>query len=402
MATGGVGRAYAITSNSWEYTGDGHALAYHAGADLKDLEFVQFHPTGMVWPPSVRGILVTEGVRGEGGVLLNKDGRRFLFDDIPGNYRAQTAESEDEGWRYTQGDKSARRPPELLTRDHVARCIMREVRDGRGSPHGGVYLDIAWIGRGIPNAAEHIRRSSRHVPQFKQLAGIDITKSRWRSAHDTTSWADQGGRGHADVDGRRPLRRGRAGLHGTNRLGGNSPGPARLRQARRQHAALSPRRVPPRIDEGGSKPQQPAFSRRSGQRGRRPYRIQHELQALMQEKVGIVRREAEMAEALDGIERLFARAARVGVTGNREYNPGWHTAVDLVSMLTCAEAITRSALMRKESRGGHFRDDFPEKAAEFGTFNVVCRKGSDGRLSVLREPIPEMRPDLRKIIEENA
>src|SRR6185295_3589861 len=176
LATGGIGRAYKITSNSWEYTGDGHSLAYHAGAVLQDMEFVQFHPTGMVWPPSVKGILVTEGVRGEGGILTNKNGRRFMFDDIPENYRSQTADNEEEGWRYTQGDKNARRPPELLTRDHVARCIMREVREGRGSPHGGVFLDIAWIKEKLPNAAEHIKKKLPSMyHQFKQLADIDIT-----------------------------------------------------------------------------------------------------------------------------------------------------------------------------------------------------------------------------------
>ncbi|HEY7598600.1 MAG TPA: FAD-binding protein, partial [Candidatus Limnocylindrales bacterium] len=177
LATGGIGRAYSITSNSWEYTGDGHALAYEAGAELIDMEFVQFHPTGMVWPPSVRGILVTEGVRGEGGVLRNSQGRRFMFDDIPANYRAQTADNEEEGWRYTQGDRAARRPPELLTRDHVARCIVREIREGRGSPHGGVFLDIAWIREKLPNAAEHIKRKLPSMyHQFKALADIDITE----------------------------------------------------------------------------------------------------------------------------------------------------------------------------------------------------------------------------------
>jgi succinate dehydrogenase / fumarate reductase flavoprotein subunit len=411
MATGGVGRAYAITSNSWEYTGDGHALAYHAGADLQDLEFVQFHPTGMVWPPSVRGILVTEGVRGEGGVLLNKDGRRFLFDDIPGNYRAQTAETEEEGWRYTQGDKTARRPPELLTRDHVARCIMREVREGRGSPHGGVFLDIAWIGTKLPNAALHIKKKLPSMyHQFKQLAGIDITKEPMEVG-PTTHYIMGGIKVDGDtqmstVGGLFAAGECAAGLHGANRLGGNSLSDLLVfgKRAGEHAAAFARARPAPRIDEGqvaaaAARALAP-FQRDSAGEG--PYRIQHELQALMQEKVGIVRVEAEMAEALDGIERLFARAARVGVTGNREYNPGWHTAVDLISMLTCAEAITRSALMRKESRGGHFREDFPDKAAEFATFNIVCRKGEDGRLSVLREPIAEMRPDLKQIIEENA
>ncbi len=411
IATGGVGRAYSITSNSWEYTGDGHALAYHAGADLMDLEFVQFHPTGMVWPPSVRGILVTEGVRGEGGVLLNKDGRRFLFDDIPGNYRAQTADSEEEGWRYTQGDKTARRPPELLTRDHVARCIMREVRDGRGSPHGGVYLDIAWIAKRLPNAADHIKKKLPSMyHQFKQLAGIDITKEPMEVG-PTTHYVMGGIRVDGDtqmstVPGLFAAGECAAGLHGANRLGGNSLSDLLVfgKRAGEHAAAFAGARPAPLVDEAdieaaASRLLAP-FHREGGGEG--PYRIQHELQALMQEKVGIVRREAEMIEALHGIERLFARAARVGVTGNREYNPGWHTAIDLVSMLTCAEAITRSALMRKESRGGHFRDDYPEKAAEYGTFNILCRKGGDGQLAIVREPIPAMRPDLRQIIEENA
>ena len=411
MATGGVGRAYSITSNSWEYTGDGHALAYHAGADLMDLEFVQFHPTGMVWPPSVRGILVTEGVRGEGGVLLNKDGRRFLFDDIPGNYRAQTADSEEEGWRYTQGDRSARRPPELLTRDHVARAIMREVRAGRGSPHGGVYLDIAWIGKKLPNAADHIKKKLPSMyHQFKQLAGIDITKEPMEVG-PTTHYIMGGIKVDGDtqmstVPGLFAAGECAAGLHGANRLGGNSLSDLLVfgKRAGEHAAAFAGARPAAAVNEGeveaaASRLLAP-FQRESSGEG--PYRIQHELQALMQDKVGIVRRESEMVEALAGIERLFERAAHVGVNGNRDYNPGWHTAVDLSSMLTCAEAITRSALMRKESRGGHFRDDFPEKAAEFGTFNILCRKSEDGRLAVVREPIPEMRADLKRIVEENA
>src|SRR6187397_2827841 len=227
LATGGIGRAYKITSNSWEYTGDGHSLAYHAGADLQDMEFVQFHPTGMVWPPSVRGILVTEGVRGEGGVLRNKEGRRFMFDDIPENYRSQTADNEEEGWRYTQGDKNARRPPELLTRDHVARCIMREVREGRGSPHGGVFLDISWIKSKIPNAPEHIKKKlpSMYL-QFKQLADIDITTTPMEVG-PTTHYIMGGVRVDGDsqmssVPGLFAAGECAAGLHGANRLGGNS------------------------------------------------------------------------------------------------------------------------------------------------------------------------------------
>src|SRR6185369_5604393 len=227
LATGGVGRAYSITSNSWEYTADGHALAYDAGADLLDMEFVQFHPTGMIWPPSVQGILVTEGVRGEGGVLKNSEGRRFMFDDIPENYRAQTADNEEEGWRYTQGDKAARRPPELLTRDHVARCIMREVKAGRGSPHGGVYLDIAWIKERLPHAAEHIKKKLPSMyHQFKQLADIDITKEPMEVG-PTTHYIMGGIRVDAEtqmstVPGLFAAGECAAGINGANRLGGNS------------------------------------------------------------------------------------------------------------------------------------------------------------------------------------
>src|SRR5437660_8176550 len=227
LATGGIGRAFKITSNSWEYTGDGHSLAYHAGAELIDMEFVQFHPTGMVWPPSVRGILVTEGVRGEGGVLLNKDGRRFMFDDIPAAYKNQTADSEDEGWRYTQGDKSARRPPELLTRDHVARCIVREIKEGRGSPHGGVYLDIAWIKQRLAHSEEHIKRKLPGMyHQFKELAGVDITREPMEVG-PTTHYMMGGVLVDAEsqmttVPGLFAAGECAAGLHGANRLGGNS------------------------------------------------------------------------------------------------------------------------------------------------------------------------------------
>src|SRR5580698_7478024 len=227
LATGGIGRAYKINSNSWEGTGDGHSLAYHAGAELIDMEFIQFHPTGMVWPPSVRGILVTEGVRGEGGVLRNKEGRRFMFDDIPENYRTQTADNEEEGWRYTQGDKNARRPPELLTRDHVARCIMREVKAGRGSPHGGVFLDIAWIKARLPHAADHIRKKLPSMyHQFKQLADLDITQTPMEIG-PTTHYMMGGVRVDpdsqmTDVPGLFAAGECGAGLHGANRLGGNS------------------------------------------------------------------------------------------------------------------------------------------------------------------------------------
>ncbi|HEV2148169.1 MAG TPA: fumarate reductase/succinate dehydrogenase flavoprotein subunit [Longimicrobiaceae bacterium] len=410
LATGGIGRAYKITSNSWEYTGDGHALAYHAGAALQDMEFVQFHPTGMVWPPSVRGILVTEGVRGEGGILVNSDGRRFMFDDIPENYRAQTADSPEEGWRYTQGDKDARRPPELLTRDHVARCIVREVREGRGSPHGGVYLDIAWIRERLPDAAEHIRRKLPSMyHQFMQLAHIDITREAMEVG-PTTHYVMGGIRVDGDtqmstVPGLFAAGECAAGLHGANRLGGNSLSDLLVFGKRAgEHAARfarengPPAADPATADEAARRALEP-FDR--GASGEGPYQVQYDLQEMMQELVGIVRREEEMERALEGIAELWERAARVGVAGNREYNPGWHTALDLPNLLTVSEAVARSALERKESRGGHFRDDYPDKDPAYGSFNVLVQKGPDGEMRITREPIREMPAELKQIIEEN-
>jgi succinate dehydrogenase / fumarate reductase flavoprotein subunit len=413
LATGGVGRAYSITSNSWEYTGDGHALAYQAGAALQDMEFVQFHPTGMIWPPSVRGILVTEGVRGEGGVLLNNQGRRFMFDDIPENYRSQTADNEEEGWRYTQGDKSARRPPELLTRDHVARCIMREVREGRGSPHGGVFLDISWIKQRLPDAPKHIiKKLPSMYHQFKQLADIDITTTPMEVG-PTTHYIMGGIRVDGDsqmstLPGLFAAGECAAGLHGANRLGGNSlsdllvfgkrAGDYAARFAREHDPA---RLDPARADEAARAALAP-FERATSTNGIGPYQVQQELQTLMQDLVGIVRREPEMKRALDNIERLAIQARTVGVTGNREYNPGWHTALDLDNLLTIAQAIARAAIERKESRGGHFRDDHPEKDPAYGRFNIVIRKGPDGTMQLTREPIPEMPAELKQVIEEQT
>jgi len=409
LATGGVGRAYKITSNSWEYTGDGHALAYDAGAELVDMEFVQFHPTGMIWPPSVRGILVTEGVRGEGGVLKNKDGRRFMFDDIPANYRAQTAESEDEGWRYTQGDKSARRPPELLTRDHVSRCIVREIKEGRGSPHGGVYLDISWIKSRMPNAAAHIKKKLPSMyHQFKQLADIDITEEPMEVG-PTTHYIMGGIRVDADTQmsslpGLFAAGECAAGINGANRLGGNSlsdllvfgkrAGESAARFAREQRAASIDGGE---IDEAARLAVEP-FERSAPGEG--PYQVQYTLQETMQDLVGIVRNEAEMRRALACLSTLRERASRVGVGGHREYNPAWHAALDLHNLLTVSEAITRSALERRESRGGHFREDYPDKDAAFGTINVVVRKGPDDSMQVSRAPIPAMPEELKRIIEE--
>jgi succinate dehydrogenase / fumarate reductase flavoprotein subunit len=410
LATGGVGRAYRITSNSWEYTGDGHALAYHTGADLMDMEFVQFHPTGMVWPPGVQGILVTEGVRGEGGILKNKEGRRFMFDDIPELYRAQTADTPEEGWRYTQGDKSARRPPELLTRDHIARAIVREIKAGRGSPHGGVYLDIAWIKEKLPNAGEHIKKKLPSMyHQFKELADIDITREDMEVG-PTTHYIMGGIAVDAEtqmstVPGLFAAGECAAGINGANRLGGNSLSDLLVFGKRAgEHAAVfakqqRPGRVDDRQVEQASRDAVAPFDR--GAAGENPYKVQHDLQETMQDMVGIVRVETEMRRALQCLESLGARAARVGITGHREYNTGWHTALDLPSLLIASEAIARSALERKESRGAHFREDYPDKDPAFGRFNIVVRKGRDGAMQVSRTPIPEIPAELKQIIEEN-
>jgi succinate dehydrogenase / fumarate reductase flavoprotein subunit len=409
LATGGVGRAYKITSNSWEYTGDGHTLAFDAGAELMDMEFVQFHPTGMVWPPSVRGILVTEGVRGEGGVLRNSQGRRFMFDDIPEAYRAQTADNEEEGWRYTQGDKAARRPPELLTRDHVSRCIVRELKEGRGSPHGGVYLDISWIKQRLPGAAEHIKKKLPSMyHQFKQLADIDITQEPMEVG-PTTHYIMGGVRVDADtqmssVSGLFAAGECAAGINGANRLGGNSLSDLLVfgKRAGEFAAKFALAHPPGVIDEV----QAETAARRAvepferGTHGEGPYRVQYALQEMMQDLVGIVRNEPEMRRALEGLDVLRERARHVGVGGHREYNPGWHAALDLHNLLTVSEAITRSAIERRESRGGHFRDDYPDRAPAFGAINIIVRKQPDGRMEVSRAPIPGMPAELKAIVEE--
>jgi succinate dehydrogenase / fumarate reductase flavoprotein subunit len=410
LATGGIGRAFRITSNSWEYSGDGIALAYEAGADLIDMEFVQFHPTGMVWPPSVRGILVTEGVRGEGGVLRNKDGKRFMFDDIPANYRNQTADNEEEGWRYCQGDKSARRPPELLTRDHVARCIMREVREGRGSPHGGVFLDIAWVKEKIPKGSEHIRKKLPGMyHQFKQLADIDITEVPMEVG-PTTHYMMGGVRVDADsqmstVPGLFAAGECAAGLHGANRLGGNSlsdllvfgqrAGAFAARWAR-EHDAGS---IDDAAVEAAARSSLEPFERTPSPENA-PFQIQAELQECMQELVGIVRKQPEMERALEKIAGLAKRARQTAVVGSREYNPGWHTALDLRSMLIVSEIVTHAALRRRESRGAHFRDDFPSQDAAAGRIRIAERRGPDGALKVDEEPIGEIPAELKQIIEE--
>ncbi|MDQ8165767.1 MAG: fumarate reductase/succinate dehydrogenase flavoprotein subunit [Gemmatimonadota bacterium] len=410
LATGGIGRAFKITSNSWEYTGDGQALAYHAGAALQDMEFVQFHPTGMIWPPSVRGILVTEGVRGEGGILKNSEGKRFMFDNIPENYKSSTADNEEEGWRYVTGDKNAKRPPELLTRDHVARMINREVKAGRGSPHGGVYLDIAWIKEKISDAPAHIKRKLPSMyHQFMQLANIDITTDAMEIG-PTTHYIMGGVRVDGDsqmttVAGLFACGEVAAGLHGANRLGGNSLSDLIVFGKRAgEYAARFAREnkkftVDPSQAERATRDALASFDRPDAKTG--PYQVQEQLQDTMQAKVGIVRLQDEMEEALAAIQKLKEQAKHVAVRGTREYNPGWHTALDLGNLLTVSEAIALSAKERKESRGGHFRDDFPDKDPAFGAFNHVITKGADGEMHLTRQPISEMRADLKQIIEEN-
>jgi succinate dehydrogenase / fumarate reductase, flavoprotein subunit len=408
LATGGIGRAFKITSNSWEYTGDGHALAYDAGAELIDMEFVQFHPTGMVWPPSVMGILVTEGVRGDGGILTNKEGRRFMFDDIPDNYKGQTADNEEEGWRYCQGDKNARRPPELLTRDHVSRCIVREIKEGRGSPHGGVFLDISWIKQKMPDAAEYIKRKLPSMyHQFKQLADIDITEEPMEVG-PTTHYIMGGVRVDPDTQMTRlpglfAAGECAAGINGANRLGGNSLSDLLVFGKRAGEFAAKFANGNPygridneKIDIYANQALKP-FENSSGEN---PYSVQRDLQEVMQHNVGIVRDEGEMRAALDHLKTFWERASRVGITGNRDFNPGWHTALDLKNLLTVSEAITLAALKRKESRGAQFREDYPEKDERFSKVNTLIRKGEDEGMEVLLEPLPEMPDYLKQVIEE--
>jgi succinate dehydrogenase / fumarate reductase flavoprotein subunit len=413
MATGGIGRAFLVTSNSWEYTGDGQSLAYHAGAELVDMEFVQFHPTGMVWPPSVRGILVTEGVRGEGGILKNSEGRRFMFDDIPPLYVDQTADTPEEGWRYVIGDRDARRPPELLTRDHVARKIVKEVKEGRGSPHGGAYLDIAWIKEHIPDSEAHIKKKLPSMyHQFKELAGIDITKEPMEVG-PTTHYVMGGIRVDGDtqmsttVPGLFAAGECAAGLHGANRLGGNSLSDLLVfGQRAGEYAARFAKDHPDlsidadQIEDAAAEALAPLEKDAGGDVG--PFRLQHELQTLMQDKAGIAREEQGLAEALEGVLALRGRARNMGAGGNREFNPGWHTTLDLKNLITVAEAVVRSAQARKESRGAHSRLDYLSKDPAWGTFNHVIRKGADGEMGLERVDIPVMRQELKDIIEEQG
>lgn len=411
IATGGMGRIYKISSNSWDCTGGGISLAYHAGAELIDMEFVQFHPTGMVWPPSVRGLLITEGVRGEGGVLRNNLGKRFMFNDIPDLYKGQTSTDEEEGWRYTQGDKNAKRPPELLTRDHVARCITREIKEGRGSPHGGVFLDIAWIKEKISNAPEHIKRKLPSMyHQFKELAGVDITKEAMEVG-PTTHYIMGGVRVDADsqmtsIAGLFAAGECAAGLHGANRLGGNSLSDLlvfgkRAGEYAAKYAKESKRgSITESQLEEFSKQALAPFDRETNAVDQNPFQIQANLQEKMQELVGIVRVENELIQAIDKIKDFGEQAGKASCGGNRGYNPGWHTAMELKHMITVAEAIARAAKERKESRGGHFREDFPNKSEEFGKVNICIRKDGAGNMEVKQIPKLKVREDLQQIIDE--
>jgi succinate dehydrogenase / fumarate reductase flavoprotein subunit len=407
LATGGIGRAYKINSNSWEYTGDGHALAYDAGADLIGMEFVQFHPTGMVWPLSVRGILVTEGVRGEGGVLQNSQGERFMFRYIPEMFRADFADTEDEADRWVAEviagrTATARRPPELLTRDVVARAIAQEVREGRGSPHGGAFLDIA--SRRKP---EEIRKKLPSMyQQFYELADVDITRQPMEVG-PTTHYMMGGVRVDAEtqaatVPGLFAAGEVAGGLHGANRLGGNSLSDLLVfgRRAGLGAAAYAKTYAgDPQVDarevEAITAELLAPFDHAGGEN---PYAVHDGLQDMMGTYVGIARSESDLRTALSELERLRARAARVGVEGHRQYNPGWHVAVDLRHLLTVSEAVTRAALERRESRGAHMRVDYPDSEPALATVNVVVRRRGDA-MTVDQEPIPPLPDALRRIVE---
>jgi len=405
LATGGIGKAFQVTSNSWEYTGDGHSLALWAGADLIDMEFVQFHPTGMVWPPSVRGLLVTESVRGDGGVLRNTEGRRFMFDYIPEVFASETADSEAEGDRWYDDHINNRRPPELLPRDEVARAINAEVKAGRGTEHGGVYLDIA-----SRRSADFIRRrlpSMYH--QFKELADVDITSTPMEIG-PTCHYMMGGVKVDADtesstVPGLFAAGECAGGMHGSNRLGGNSLsdllvfGRRAGMYAAEYAAGLG---GAPQVDEAQvDRLMADALTPFERDGGENPYALQQDLQETMHNLVGIIRVKDELDEALDRIDELKERSRKVTVEGHRQFNPGWHLALDLESLLTVSEAVARAALAREESRGGHTRDDFPKTDPEWAKVNNTVRRKGEG-ISLTQEPLPQMPDELKALFEEPA
>ncbi|MET9876591.1 fumarate reductase/succinate dehydrogenase flavoprotein subunit [Actinacidiphila glaucinigra] len=418
LATGGIGKSFKVTSNSWEYTGDGHALALLAGAPLINMEFVQFHPTGMVWPPSVKGILVTESVRGDGGVLRNSEGKRFMFDYVPDVFKEKYAQSEDEGDRWYEDPDNNRRPPELLPRDEVARAINSEVKAGRGSPHGGVFLDVS-----TRLSAEVIRRKlpSMHH-QFKELADVDITAEAMEVG--PTCHYVMGG---VDVDPDTAAATGvpglfaagevAGGMHGSNRLGGNSLSDLLVfgRRAGLHAAAYTaglggarPAVVEWQVDAAAAEALRP-FSAEAGTVPdgvpENPYTLHQELQQTMNDLVGIIRRQGEMEEALTRLDALRVRARRAGVEGHRQFNPGWHLAIDLRNMLLVSECVARAALERTESRGGHTRDDHPEMDRRWRKLNLVCELSDPadafGEVSVGRREMDPIRPDLLALFEKD-
>ena len=407
LATGGIGRAFEITSNSWEYSGDGQALAYQAGAELIDMEFLQFHPTGMVWPPGVRGLLVTEAVRGEGGILRNASGERFMWKYLPDERRAEYAETDEEATRWvtalSEGRQTdARRPPELSTRDNVARAIYTEVKEGRGSPHGGVFLDISYL------PADHVRRKLPSMyEQFKELADVDITAGPMEVG-PTTHYAMGGIRvdaetGATTVPGLFAAGEVAGGMHGANRLGGNSLSDllvfgARTGAGASRHAAAQetePHLDPVQVREAANDLAAP-LERTEGED---PYAVQRDLQPMMQSLVGIFRVEADLVEAIGRLADLRRRAAAVRVSGGRVYNPGWNLVFELRNMLMISEAIARSALQRTESRGAHSRLDFPATDdTTWGHLNSVVARGTDGTMTVTSAPLPTMADDLRGLL----
>ena len=403
LATGGGGKAWKVTSNSWEYTGDGVTMAMDAGADLMDMEFMQFHPTGMVWPPSVRGILVTEGVRGDGGTLKNTNNERFMFNYIPEFFRAETAETEKEADAWYEDKKSNRRTPDLLPRDEVARAINSEVKAGRGTPHGGVFLDIA-----SRRPSDYIqRRLPSMYHQFKELADVDITKEPMEVG-PTCHYSMGGVRVDADstattVAGLFAAGEVAAGLHGANRLGGNSLSDllvfgrrAGLYAAEYVKSHTGAVNIDTAQVDGYAKELLAPFESTGGEN---PYTVHADLQDCMQNLVGIIRTESELKNAFEVIKQLKQRSRNLKVGGNRHYNPGWHLALDLYSLLNFAEAATVAAIERKESRGGHTRDDYPSPDPKFAKVNIVVRK-KDGELTIAQEPLPEMPEELKSLLEE--
>jgi succinate dehydrogenase / fumarate reductase flavoprotein subunit len=405
LATGGIGKTYKVTSNSWEYTGDGHALALRAGAKLLNMEFVQLHPTGMVWPPSVRGLLVTESVRGDGGVLRNSEGKRFMFNYVPDVFRAQYAETEEEADRWYEDPDHNRRPPELLPRDEVARSINSEVKAGRGSPHGGIFLDIA-----SRRPADYIlQRLPSMYHQFKELADVDITKEPMEIG--PTCHYVMGGvevdpdTGAASVPGLFAVGEVSGGMHGSNRLGGNSLSDLLVFGRRSglgaaEYVSALPESDRPSVSEAAlDAAAAVAVAPLERAEGENPYAIHGELQVIMNDLVGLIRRESEMKTALVELDKLRVREAQVSAPGGRAYNPGWHLALDLRNMLVVAECVAQAALERQESRGGHTRDDYPGMSPEWRKINLICSATAQGTVSLTRQPNPPMRTDLLELFD---